>query len=586
MLKEISFVIKGIKNENSKYLIETEVDVLSGVKDAHVDYKSGECSVELDDDKTSQDKIIKAIKNLGYKIDVDDFQEKASMNEYTYFVEGMHCASCEVLIEKRLLKEENIKSVEAKASKSQVIIEYENTRPSSETLDRIFQKDKFIFSDYSAKTKSAPPLVSFKAGEQLIINKQKLHNFLVISGVSLLFIIIFIVLHKSGLSALVSVNAKSALPIFIVFGVLAGFSSCAALIGGIILSMSKQWAGLYSEKDSTFQRLKPHLLFNTGRLISYALLGAVLGAIGNIFQLSAFFTSALVIGVSIIMLFLALQMLGVKYFQRFQITMPKFVTRYIADESNFQGHYMPMIMGAATFFLPCGFTITAQGLALTSGSVWQGSLIMLFFAIGTLPALFTIGLSSVVFTKKPHIANRFLKIAGVIVLFFAVFNINSQLNVLGFASLDDISLGFEKTAIASEDGFPDVVDGKQILKMAALSYAYQPKRLKVRAGIPVRWEITDKGTSGCTNAIMSRGLFDGQIDLTPGTVSVKEFTPEEPGRYKFSCWMGMISGTVDVVDVGKDGSTVPLDLNAEVIDSGAKGCGCGGGGSDTGSCGG
>jgi len=63
---------------------------------------------------------------------------------------------------------------------------------------------------------------------------------------------------------------------------------------------------------------------------------------------------------------------------------------------------------------------------------------MLFFAIGTLPVLLVIGFSSVKFTKKPHTANRFLKIAGVLVLFFAVFNINSQLNVLGWKSLSDI----------------------------------------------------------------------------------------------------------------------------------------------------
>ena len=116
---------------------------------------------------------------------------------------------------------------------------------------------------------------------------------------------------------------------------------------------------------------------------------------------------------------------------------------------------------------------------------------MFFFSLGTLPALLGIGLSSVTFTKKPHIANRFLKIAGIIVLFFAVFNINAQLNVLGLTSLDDISFKSSQEAIASDDGFPEVVNGQQILKMDALSYAYEPNRLKVRAGIPVKWEITD-----------------------------------------------------------------------------------------------
>jgi plastocyanin domain-containing protein len=38
--------------------------------------------------------------------------------------------------------------------------------------------------------------------------------------------------------------------------------------------------------------------------------------------------------------------------------------------------------------------------------------------------------------------------------------------------------------------------------------------------------------------------------LNPGQTSVKEFTPTKPGKYKFSCWMGMISGIIEVVDKG------------------------------------
>ena len=47
----------------------------------------------------------------------------------------------------------------------------------------------------------------------------------------------------------------------------------------------------------------------------------------------------------------------------------------VVNVVNFKGKYMPIIMGALTFFLPCGFTITAQGLALASGNIIQGSLI-------------------------------------------------------------------------------------------------------------------------------------------------------------------------------------------------------------------
>ncbi|NQU77970.1 sulfite exporter TauE/SafE family protein [Candidatus Falkowbacteria bacterium] len=576
MLKKIKFRIKGIKNENCKFLIETEVDVLGGVKDALVDWKRGEGEVEFDSEKTDSIKIFNSIERLGYKVLKEGRQDAPSILEHTYFTRGMHCPSCEILIEKRLLEEKNIQAVEASVNQGKVLIEYEGERPTTLELNKIFEGDGYTFLSEKSKDSNSS-FKELKHSDDLVISKHKFKDFLIILGISLLLIIGFIFLHRSGLSARISVNASSALPMFFVFGVLAGLSSCAALVGGIVLSMSKQWSEVHAKSKSTIKKLEPHFLFNLGRLVSYGVLGAVFGAVGKALQLSLTFTSILMFAVSVMMLFLALQMLGVKYFQRFQITAPKFITRYAADETNFRGKYMPSLMGAATFFLPCGFTITAQGLALASGSVWQGGLIMLFFALGTLPMLLGIGFSSVKFSRNPKVASRFLKVAGVLVLFFALFNINAQLNVLGLRSLDDISL--KGTAMAAEAGLPEIINGKQILKTDALSYAYEPNYLKVKVGVPVRWEIADKGTSGCTNAIMSRGLFEGEIPLTPGQTSVKEFTPEKTGKYKFSCWMGMISGIIEVVD--DTGSTAGSN---EIIESGAKGCGCGGG--DSGTCGG
>ncbi|MFH1744701.1 MAG: sulfite exporter TauE/SafE family protein [bacterium] len=581
MLKKIKFQIKKIHTQNDKYTIETEIDILAGVKNVDVDWQAGECLVEFDDDKISKNRILESIKKLGYEAEEKNITEIPSVRERVYFVQGMHCASCELIIEKKLLKEKGVRSVEASANKNQIVVEYEGDGFSLPKLNELFVNEDYVFFDQKIKEQKKQHLFTATKDGQLTVNKEKLNDFLVIAGSSLMIIIGFIILSKSGLSAMISVNAKSSLPMFLVFGLLAGLSSCAALVGGIVLSMSKQWSEIYSGDETVFKKLQPHFLFNLGRLISYGVLGAVLGAIGSTLQLSLTFSSILMFAVSVIMIFLSLQMLGVKYFQRFQISTPKFITRYVADEKNFNGRYMPMLMGAMTFFLPCGFTITAQGLALLSGSVLQGGLIMLFFALGTLPVLLAIGLSSVKFSKQPHLANRFLKVAGVLILFFAIFNINAQLNVLGWGSLNDLSFNASNATEIQDSDLPPIVGGKQILKMDAMAYGYEPNKLKVRAGIPVRWEITDKGTSGCTNAVMSRGLFDGEISLTPGKVSVKEFTPKEPGKYKFSCWMGMVSGTIEVV--GEKGNS-PVKSDSEIIPSGAKGCGCGGGG--TGTCGG
>ncbi|MDP2967287.1 MAG: sulfite exporter TauE/SafE family protein [bacterium] len=486
------------------------------------------------------------------------------IKEHTYFVQGMHCASCEILIEKKLLELEGIKSVEAKTSKGEVLIEYEGELPSAEKLNKIFKKENYVFSDRE---------IEFSDG----FNRKE---FLITFGIGLLIILLFIGLIRLGLSGLINVNSSSSLITFFVFGLLAGISTCAALVGGLVLSMSKQWLELYPENESTITKLQPHFMFNAGRLVSYLILGAVLGAIGSKLQFSLKFTSILVIAVSVMMIFLALQMLGLKAFRKFQFTMPKFITRYIADESNFKGRYTPFLMGAFTFFLPCGFTITAQGLALISGSPIQGGLIMLFFALGTLPMLLAIGISSVSFSKRPHLSFRFLKVAGFLLLFFALYNINSQFNVLGLSSFNDVGNKIIQPPNVREEGFVPIINGKQILKMEASSSGYNPDYFKVKSGIPVRWEIKDIGTSGCTNAVISRSLFDGPINLTPGQTSIKEFTPTKPGKYKFSCWMGMVSGLIEVVD--NKGTSINSFSNVSneenspaFIPSGASGCSCG-----------
>jgi len=471
------------------------------------------------------------MKNI-LNMDMEQYKDKKEkIGEHIYFVKGMHCASCELLIEKKLLELKQIKSADASTSKGEVLIEYENELPGFEMLNKMFKKENYIFSDKKAETEG-----------QERLNKKE---FLITFGIGVLIIEGFIILIKLGLAEFITVTSSSSLISFFAFGILAGISSCAALVGGLVLSMSKQWLELYPKGESVFAKLQPHFMFNTGRLASYLILGSLLGALGNRLQLSLKFTSFLVIAISFMMIFLALQMLGLKFFRRFQFSIPKFATRNIADESNFKGKYMPFLMGALTFFLPCGFTITAQSLALISGSALQGGLIMFFFALGTLPTLLAIGVSSVKFSHKSHLSLRFLKVAGFVVLFFALYNINSQLNVLGISSFSNL----KKNAVQATDqeGFAPIINGKQVLKMDASSRGYSPNYFKVRAGIPVRWEIKDIGTSGCTNAVISRNLFDGAINLTPGEISVKEFTPQNPGQYKFSCWMGMISGVIEVI---------------------------------------
>ncbi|MEK7658678.1 MAG: sulfite exporter TauE/SafE family protein [Patescibacteria group bacterium] len=625
MTEEIRSKIENLKSVEDKMTIEAEIEVLDGVDGININEANGNCYIKFDEDKISSDAIIKKIKELGFIVLVEKPDKsleghfdgpatispparnavsiaaaggKASLGgeewssknlkEHIYKVEGMHCASCEILIEKKLLGIQNIKSVDASTSNGQVVVEYEGDRPNPERLSRIFREENYQFDDLNSRAGK-------KTNKEE--NKKGVSPTLVAFNIAIFIIIAFLFLQKIGIADFLSLSSRSSLLTFLGFGLLAGLSSCAALVGGIILSMSKQWNSLYSENQTTSQKLQPHIMFNAGRVVSYTVLGGVLGLIGSRLQISPQFTGYLIIAISLLMLALGLQMLGVKAFRKFQITVPKSATRYIANEKNFQGKQMPFIMGALTFFLPCGFTITAQSLALLSGNAFQGALIMGAFALGTVPALFFIGLSSVKFNSKPHLAERFAKVAGFLVLFFALYNVSNQMNVLGFTGFSNIvasSQGQTQTqGVIDEKDLPQIVEGKQVIKMTAYGSKDSPNYFKVRVGVPVRWEITaDRTAGGCNGSIISNSLFSGSIDLIPGQVSVKEFTPEKTGKFRFSCQMGMISGIIEVVNANTAANSNPdiqvanaaAQGNGDVVSSGAKGCGCGGGGGST--CGG
>ena len=75
------------------------------------------------------------------------------VKEHIYKVQGMHCASCEILVEKKLLDLPNIKSVDASMARGEALVEYEGDRPNPERLNKIFKEENYKFSDSEIKTK-------------------------------------------------------------------------------------------------------------------------------------------------------------------------------------------------------------------------------------------------------------------------------------------------------------------------------------------------------------------------------------------------------------------------------------------------
>ncbi|MBU1132057.1 sulfite exporter TauE/SafE family protein [Patescibacteria group bacterium] len=440
----------------------------------------------------------------------------------------MHCYSCEILIEKKVLELPQVRKARAILSERRLIIEFEDEAPSLESFRQLFSGDDYQFSENR-------------------FEEEKRTSWWSVFFYSAIVLGVFFLISRLKMASVFNIPEGSSLGALFALGLLAGFSTCAALIGGLVLSMSKQWNEKVSGEISTARKMIPHFFFNAGRILSFSLAGMLLGLLGEKLQVSISFSAFFTIAVSIIMIILGLQMLGVRSLQRFQIALPRFVTRRIAStETN--GKIMPFAVGFLTILLPCGFTLSAEGLAILSTSAPHGSMIMLFFVLGTSPALLLVGLTSVKFFEKKSLARKFTKVAGIIVLFFALYNINMQLTVLDWPNWNSSPAenNIEIKNTNADKSLAPIVNGKQLIQMSVADEFF-PNHFKVRAGIPVVWEIQDAGFSGCTGAIIARSLFPGYVQLSRNDITIKEFIPKTPGRYQFSCPMGMVVGIIEVV---------------------------------------
>jgi sulfite exporter TauE/SafE len=254
----------------------------------------------------------------------------------------------------------------------------------------------------------------------------KWEEFMIAVPIALGFAFLFVFLQKLGLVNLVNTGNVTYGTAFLI-GVIASLSTCMAVVGGLVLSLSATFA---KEGD----KIRPQLLFHIGRISSFFVLGGVIGVVGSAFRLGTLGTFALGLLIGVVMLILGINLLDVfPWMKRLQPSMPKVLSQKALNISKFTHALTPVLVGIATFFLPCGFTQSMQIYALGTGSFLKGALTMLAFALGTFPVLALVSFSS--FSMKDDSrAGVFFKSAGLIVMMFAVFNILTSFVAIGWIS--------------------------------------------------------------------------------------------------------------------------------------------------------
>ncbi|MFA5936761.1 MAG: sulfite exporter TauE/SafE family protein [Candidatus Paceibacterota bacterium] len=327
------------------------------------------------------------------------------MKTYKFHVNGMHCNSCVIVTESELKKVLGVSCVKASLKDFSVEV-------IGEFGDKSLEE---IAKDLSIVLKPHGYMLSLEKEKQKI----KWSDFKIAIPIALLFIAFFILLQKLGIVNLINTSKISYGTAFVV-GLVASVSTCMAVVGGLVLSMSAN----FSKEGET---IRPQILFHVGRLTSFFILGGVIGALGSTFQLGA--TSAFIFSfiVAIVLLILGINLLDIfPFMKKLQPTMPNFIGKYAHNLKNINHTLTPLLVGVATFFLPCGFTQSMQIYTLTTGNFLTGSLIMFSFAFGTLPILSLLSFSSLSIHKKIQ-SGIFFKTAGLIVIFFGIFNLINAL---------------------------------------------------------------------------------------------------------------------------------------------------------------
>jgi len=331
----------------------------------------------------------------------------AGIQTYTFHVNGMHCKACVLLIERELT--EHPKVISAKASLPTRSVDIRG-RFGAKLPEEIAEKLSAFLSEHSLSTTAQERQVHWdELGVAVPI---------AISCAAL-----FVLLQELGIGDLVSGNTTTYGTAFVV-GVVASLSTCAAVVGGLVLSISATFA-------RSGNRTKPQALFHIGRVASFFILGGAIGLLGSAFRLQSMATFILSFTVALLMLAIGINLLDVfPWARRLQPSMPRFVSKKALGTVGLSSTVAPALVGGATFFLPCGFTQAMQFYAVSTGSAVTGALTMLFFALGTLPVLALLSFTSLAVNTKEN-QGVFFKSVGMLVILFAVFNAINSLAALG-----------------------------------------------------------------------------------------------------------------------------------------------------------
>ena len=462
------------------------------------------------------------------------------LKKIKFHISGIHCRSCKTLIETEIDVLPGVNKVRVDYKSGEVEVEFDEGKIRKEKIFSEIKRLNYQVKDTAGERKEEQ--------EKESGSKPFLYGLAFLLAAVFLIEIYLTIQKLGGFSLLAKLNESNvSYGLIFVIGLLAGFH-CIGMCGGLVVSYSASHLKRVKDSPESGGRktLTPHWQYNAGRLISYTVIGGILGGVGSFFGINPTFTGIIILGAGVFMILMGLSFLSNwQILEKIKLRTPQFIARFLYNQKHSQKPKGPFIIGLLNGFMPCGPLQAMQLYALASGSVTRGAISMAVFVLGTIPLMFGFGV--VLSSIGQQYIKKIVKVSGILVIILGLFMVNRGLTNFGY--------GFNNLAFKNNVGQKEfLVTGDvkeyQTVKMEVSYLGYKPNTLYIKKGVPVHWVIDVKQLSSCDNVIMieslgikkSLKLGENIIDFTP-PAGVKEI--------KFSCGMRMIWGKFVITDGDK-----------------------------------
>ena len=264
-------------------------------------------------------------------------------------------------------------------------------------------------------------------------------------------------------------------------GFLGSFGHCLGMCGPITVAFALSQE---SDQPSRWQQFRFHLLLNSGRIVSYALVGASIGAIGSVLVASGQMAGVgsplrrgIVMLTGVLLIWFGLTQINPKLMPKVPLLNPMSqasahdrLNRAMQRLSLNPQRWTPLLLGLVWGLIPCGFLYAAQLKAAETTSPWLGGATMLAFGLGTLPMMLGVGLSTSFMSRDRR--GQLFRLGGWITLTIGIlilFRADDGTDFTGHASL--LCLGLALIARPISRLWPPLLQYRRALGVGAFVLA-------------------------------------------------------------------------------------------------------------------